>query len=84
MKVQIEENLYIESDSNQFIIKEYTGNVDKDGKELFKTVGYYTCVKDCLKRYMTLKIKESTATTLTELREDIIRIEQYIEKVMPA
>lgn len=83
MKVQIEGKLYIESDDRQFVIKEYNGKFDDKGKELFKTVGYYTSVKDCLTRFLTLKIKESTAATLTELREDIIRVERYIEKVMP-
>lgn len=83
MKVQIEGNYYLESDERQFVIKEYTGKVDEKGVELFKTHGYYTKLNSCLKRYLTLKIKESTATNLTELREEIKRIEKYIEQVMP-
>lgn len=83
MKVQVKANVYIESDSNQFIIKEYTGGVDKHGKEIYKTVGYYTNVRDCLKRFLVMEVKDSTAKTLAELREDVLRIEQYIEKVMP-
>jgi hypothetical protein len=83
MKVQIEGNLYIESDALQFIIKEYTGKVstDKEGKEteLYNIHGYYTNVQSCIKRLVTMKIKESTASTLSELLEDVKRIEQYIE-----
>lgn len=83
MKVQIEGNFYIESDSMQFIIREYTGNLDKHGEPTFKTIGYFPSVKDCLNRFLRLKVSQSTATTLTELVEDVRRIEQYIERVMP-
>jgi hypothetical protein len=84
MKVQIENNLYIESDSLQYIIKEYTGKVSTDEKtgketELYNTLGYYTNVKSCVKHILNMKIKESTASTLSELLEDVKRIESYIE-----
>ncbi|MDF2649631.1 MAG: hypothetical protein K0Q73_5436 [Paenibacillus sp.] len=87
MKVQIEDNLYIESDALQFIVKEYTGKVSKDEKsgketELYNILGYYTNVKSCVKHILTMKIKESTATTLAELLEDVKRIEMWIESKM--
>lgn len=77
-------SIYIESDALQFIIKEYTGKISTDKKtgaetDQYNTLGYYTNVKSCMKHILTMKIKESTASTLSELLEDVKRIEQYIE-----
>jgi hypothetical protein len=79
MKVQIEGNLYLESDERQFILKEYTGKQDKDGKETFKIHGYYGSIHQALKGYTTMKIKQSTAVTLSELVLDVNRIETHIK-----
>ena len=83
MKVQIENNFYRESDAMQFILKEYTGAIttDKDGKEreVSKTIGYYTNVQSALKKFLTMKIMDSTATTLRELHDEIGSIREYIE-----
>ncbi|WP_145413766.1 hypothetical protein [Paenibacillus xylanexedens] len=83
MKIQIEENLFIESDSMQFIIKEYTGKqtVGEGGKvtENYKTHGYYSDVKSCLNKIVKMKVMDSTATTLSELLEEVNGIKEYIE-----
>lgn len=78
MKVNIENNLYLESDSMQFILKEYNGNEDKHGNPLYKTHGYFPNIKSALKHVMKMKIMNSTASNLIELREDIARIESMI------
>ncbi|MFM1655565.1 hypothetical protein ACI7RC_26230 [Brevibacillus sp. B_LB10_24] len=79
MKVQIEENLFLESDGLQFIVKEYTGKQDNLGRELYKVHGYFSSVRSVLKHLLKMKIMQSTAQTLSELCQDILRIEQYIE-----
>jgi hypothetical protein len=78
VKVQIEDNLYIESDAYNFILKEQT--VRKDGIGAGKTIihGYFSSVESVIKRVLKMKIKQSTATTLQELVLDIQRIEGYI------
>ncbi|PWV90234.1 hypothetical protein DFQ01_14410 [Paenibacillus cellulosilyticus] len=82
MKVQIEENIYLESDSMQFIIREYTGKVNNEtGIESFKTIGYYSNISSALKRMVKLKLMQSTATDLRELLEDLRRIEQRFETI---
>jgi len=85
MKVQIENNLYLESDALQFILKEYTGATTegKDGKEreVFKTLGFFTNVEFALKHYLKLKIMASTASTLRELLQEIREIRQYITAI---
>jgi flagellar biosynthesis chaperone FliJ len=78
MKVQIENNLFLESDERNFILREYTGKTDDKGKELSKTHGYYGTVQQALKGLTRMKIKQSTALTLSELIVDVNRIDEYI------
>jgi molybdopterin/thiamine biosynthesis adenylyltransferase len=78
MKVQIENNLFLESDERQFILKEYSGKKDKDGKETFKILGFFGTAQQALKAFARMKIKQSTAVTLSELVLDVNRIEEYI------
>jgi hypothetical protein len=83
MKVHIEGNLYLESDNMQFILKEYTGAISVDKKtgketEVCNNVGYYTNIHSALKALMVMKIKDTTATNLSELSADIKRIENWI------
>jgi hypothetical protein len=79
VKVQIEDNLYLESDGLQFIIKEYTGKLDSQGNERFKTHGFFSTVKSAVEHLVKMKVMQSTATTLCELVQDVERIRQYIE-----
>ncbi|AGN33765.1 hypothetical protein PANG_00046 [Paenibacillus phage PG1] len=68
MKVCIENNLYLESDERQFVLKEYTGkqSVGKNGEvtDLFKTIGYYTDIRAAINKLVQMKIMESNAQTL--------------------
>lgn len=78
MKVQIEGSLYLESDDKQFIILEYTGKFDDKGKEQHKSHGYFSTVEGAAKHLLKMKIKQSTATTLAELVQDVQEIKQDI------
>ncbi|ULL14337.1 hypothetical protein DVH26_07675 [Paenibacillus sp. H1-7] len=83
MKVQIENNLYIESDTYGYQVKQYNGTRfdEKLQKEvdISVTLGNYTTIKGCVKHIMNMNIKESTAVTLPELLQAVERIEEYIE-----
>ncbi|AMQ66562.1 replication initiation protein [Bacillus phage Shbh1] len=79
LKVKIEDNLYLESDGTQYILKQYSGKQDKKGNELYKTLGYYGTVPEAVKRIVNLRIMQSTATSLKELSEDIKTINLYVE-----
>ncbi|MHA7967733.1 hypothetical protein ACX93W_26830 [Paenibacillus sp. CAU 1782] len=74
----IKGRLCLESDSMQFIIREYNGKLDASGKEISKTHGYFPNVSFALHKVIKMKIMKSTATTLQELREDIRKIEERI------
>ena len=84
MKVQIEDNLYLESDGMQFIIKEYTGKKDNLGRDLYKVYGYFSGVDHAVKHLIKMKVMQSTAQTLSEIVQDIERIGEYIESKLSA
>lgn len=81
--VEVEKEIRLESDEYQFTLRKYNGKVstDKDGKEreIYETLGYYSNIHSALKDVLRMKIKESTATNLQELSEDIRRIEEWIK-----
>lgn len=82
MKVQIENNLYLESDGMQFILKEYTGKTrEVKGEEIeqSKTHGYFSSISSALKHVVKMKIMDSTAQTLGELLQEVKGIREYIE-----
>jgi hypothetical protein len=69
----------------QFILKDYTGQVSvnkETGKEteLYKTLGYFTDIRSALNHFLKMKVMESTASTLYELREDVLQLKSYIEE----
>ncbi|SFE42500.1 hypothetical protein SAMN04487969_102456 [Paenibacillus algorifonticola] len=76
---EVKGKLFLESDSMQFIIREYNGKVSEKGVEISKNIGYFTDIKSALNRLIRIKIMQSEATTLTGLHEDIARIEADIE-----
>lgn len=88
MKVQIEGNLYLESDEYQFILKEYTGRFEKPKKEseepreVYKRHGYFPTVESAMLKVLTMKVKDSTATSLRELITDVERIKQELNKAI--
>jgi hypothetical protein len=78
LKVHIEGNLYLESDDLQFVIKEYTGAKDKTGRELYRALGYFTDIRSAIRFLLKKKIMQSTASTLSELLQDVERIHRDI------
>lgn len=80
---EVEKSFYLESDDMQFMIRKYNGktSIGADGKERdsFETIGYYPSIHSALNHILKMKVKESTATTLKELSEDMKRIENMIK-----
>lgn len=78
MKVHIEKKLYLETDNLQYLIKEYSGKTNDKGEETYKTLGYFGQLQPAIKFLIKMKIRESTATNLKELMEDVQRIEDWV------
>lgn len=86
MKAQIEGNLYLESDSMQFIIKDYTGAVNVDKKtgketETYNTLGYFSSIESACKFLIKMKLMQSSAANLQELLQDFNRINQWVRSL---
>lgn len=79
MKVHIENNLYIESDGMQFIVKDYTGKQDKHGNDLYNTKGYFSTLEQTIQFLIKQKVMQSTATDLKSLLEDVRRLRVDVE-----
>lgn len=82
MKIHIKDSLYVESDSTQFIIKRYSGKQDKNGNDLFNTLGFFGSLASVVKYLIKMEMMESEATTLKELLVDIERIEREINRLI--
>lgn len=86
MNIKIKENIYVESDGRQFIVKEYTGKPyqDKDGNERnpYKALGYYGNIEQLLYGLINKEIHNSNATTLDELLNDAERIKNDVKRLV--
>lgn len=82
MKIKVEENLFIESDGMQFLLKQYSGKVDKDNRETYKTLGYFGTVNALLKSLLQKKILNSNVTTIKELLERVKQIEKELDELI--
>ncbi|MEK4108155.1 hypothetical protein NST28_29230 [Paenibacillus sp. FSL R10-2791] len=87
MKVKIEDinvngeykgTLYVESDERQYMLNEYNGKQDKEGRDLYKTHGYFPSVESALQKALKLRISRSTSTTLHELIAEVESIKEEI------
>ena len=81
-KGEVKGKLYLESDSMQFIIKEYTGKVSDKGVELYNTLGFYGSLEGAVKGLIKFRLLNSTAETLEQLVADVRRLKADIEKAI--
>lgn len=77
--------MYITSDSRQFIIAIERDVKDPKTGEVKQTTMpeyYYTNLPALLNKLLTMRIKETAATTLTELAADVKAIKDRIDEVL--
>lgn len=78
MRVHIEDDLYIESDAHCYmLVQSYVA--DQNCKEMKRTLGYFTTIEHLINKVVDMKIRQSTAKTLSELRKDVEEIREYIK-----
>lgn len=84
MKIQIEENLYLESDPYQYLLKQYSGktytNEKGEEREGYQVIGYYGKIGQAINALIDFKLKQSTATTLKELLNEVKEIKNDINE----
>lgn len=83
MRIQIDDSIYLTSDSTQFMLVET--KIIQDGKnkgnEYDSTLGYYGSIPEVIKAYVKQKQLESNATTLQELLTETRVIYQYVKNL---
>ena len=82
LKVQIEDNLYIEGDHQNIEVRKYTGKKDNKGNDLYKTLGYFPNVERALEKVYDSKLAETKATNLEELLDEVKSTKQWLKEKM--
>ena len=71
MKIKIDENLYLESDENQLMLKKYSGKLDTQGRETYRVIGYYGNIEHATKSILDRIVLDSDATSFEALRKEV-------------
>ncbi len=77
----------ISSDRHQFILSEIriskTSNKRyKKGEKVYKDIGFYTKLETLINSLCMLKLKASDATTLKDLKEEILSIRTWLNTIL--
>lgn len=75
MNIQIDSEYAIKSDSNNIMIAKTSGERDF-------IIGYYPDLESCLKGFLSMKIKQSSAETIKELTEELKSLQQAINSLV--
>ncbi|WP_205135251.1 hypothetical protein [Virgibacillus halotolerans] len=84
MKVKIKGSIYLENDSFQYILKKYSGKTDKKGVPTYEILGYFSSLEASIMKIFRMKISESKAKDLKELRKDIQIANDEIRELLGA
>jgi len=86
LKIHIANNVYLTSDSRQFMISDFKG-YDKNGNEQWNNRGFYTSINCALEAYAKQETLNSDAQNWEELidvlhmiQNTLLRIEHEIKK----
>lgn len=84
MKLKIDDNYQIVSDSMQYILQEVkvTKEGENIGTEYIDNIGYYGKIVQALKGYKELKIRKSDVTSIDELMALICKLDKKIEDLL--
>lgn len=82
LNIKLDENIGIEADTHQYVLKQYTGKLDKEGKEVANILGYHPTINSALKNYIAHAIKNSDCKTIKEVIELYENLEQKINELV--
>lgn len=86
--IKVSDKLYINADTNQYILQERIVIQDKEsanyGKEFTKSLGYYTSLEGCLNGILKTKLREfiskPTENSIDDLLKEVKKIEIDLKK----
>ncbi len=84
MKLKIDDNYQIVSDSMQYILQEVkvTKEGENIGTEYIDNIGYYGKIVQALKDYKELKIRKSDVTSIDALMALIYKLDKKIDELL--
>lgn len=84
MKIKLEKNIYLESDSRQYMLKKYKKTKDKETGETKYFVSdttYHPTIAQVVRSMLNRKVRDSTAATLKEMMDEYTRIEKEMLEI---
>lgn len=90
--IKISDRFYINATVNCYTLQEKTTIKDAEsknyGQAIFREIGYYTTLKDCIKGILKVKtrefIRKEEVNSLHELLEEIKRIDKSLQETIKA
>lgn len=69
--IKLENNWEIDSDGMQYILHQFTGNTDKEGRKVYRDTTYHVSVEKALESLIRKKQRETVAENEMSLQEAI-------------
>lgn len=85
--VQLENDYYIHTDSRCYRLLKDTKKKNKDGKEMYKVIGYYSKIEDVLQAYINENVKKSIQDhdmNVSELLKEIKELRNEVHEMFAA
>ncbi|EPE7714185.1 hypothetical protein ACSOKH_002834 [Listeria monocytogenes] len=80
MKLKINNDYVIRSSQYQYILSKPNGE-DKEGKELFKDIGYYPTIEQTLAAFADHHIKTADINSFEELTEELHKVRKVLADI---
>lgn len=84
--IKLIENYEIHGNAYDYSLVVNTGKEDKNGKPIYKTLGYFRSVEGCIKECYRQLCRKATAEQVLTLNDAIVlfqRIEKRLEEIIP-
>jgi len=84
--IKLIENYEIHGNTYDYSLVINTGKEGKDGKPIYKTLGYFRSVESCIKECYRHLCRKATAEQVLTLNDAIVlfqRIEKRLEEIIP-
>jgi hypothetical protein len=82
MKIQINDEYRISSDSNQWMVQKYRGIDKKTGEPIWQSILYYTSLDTLVTGLADKMLRESDASTISEALVEIKRIGELLKSAL--
>lgn len=82
INIQLDKTVWLESDSNQYILKDYKDRMDSKGNQVYVNLGYYGTINGALKGYLNFTVRTSECRSIKELIALYERLEKHVDNLV--